>query len=265
MPDPAPSRFGRFAPRAARLPSEKDWERAVLLDPRSAPRDPEQISDGAGPPFPPAALTSSPQRLDADDPAVGALIAHLTPRSTAKRASRAPWKRGAPAPAPTPPPAPPSLAGWRLLARADGEALFARGEPAQLHTVAVREDPRRHTWICIASSVAQPLRAARDGIRASSWRVEPTREVEPHDTVLRVLVTEQTYAGAQGADGRVLAPDLHVDAEQLVLRMFITPLRGFQSRAPNPETAVRIALPDPVGSRRLVDGALYDPGITSRS
>jgi hypothetical protein len=257
MSEPAPSRLGRFAARAAKLPSEKDWERSTVLDPRPATRDPELISDGAGLPFPPSALTGSPQRLDADDPAVGALIAHLTPRTTSKRASRAPWKRAAPTPPPNPT-APPRLDGWRLLARTEGEALFGRGALPQLHTVAVREDPRRHTWMCIAASVGQPLRAARDGIRASSWRLEPSQEVEPDETMLRVLVTEQTYAGAQRAVGRVLAPDLHVDAEQLVLRMFVTPLKGFQSRAPNPETAVRVALPHPVGSRRFVDGALYE-------
>ena len=260
MPEPAPSRLGRLAARGARLPSEKDWERSPLLEPRAATRHPELISDGAGLPFALAALAENLHALDADDPAVGALIAHLTPRTPGKRNSRAPWKRDAPAPrTPAAPPAPPRLDGWRLLARAEGEALFGRGEPPRLHTVAVREDPRRHTWMCIAASVGQPLRAARDGIRASSWRLEPSHEVGPDETMLRVLVTEQTYAGAQRADGRVLAPDLHVDAGLLVLRMFVTPLKGFQSRAPNPETAVRIALPHPVGSRRVVDGALYDP------
>ncbi len=259
MPEPAPSRLGRFAARAAKLPSEKDWERSPVLDPRPATSDPELISDGAGLPFPPSALTGTPSRLDRDDPAVGALIAHLTPRTTSQRTSRAPWKRAATAAPPPGPPAPPRLDGWRLLARVDGEALFGRGEPPRLHTVALREDPRRHTWLCIAASVGQPLRAARNGIRASSWRLEPSHDPDPDETMLRVLVTEQTYAGAQRADGRVLEPDLHVDAERLVLRMFVTPLKGFQSRAPNPETAVRVALADPVGRRRVVDGALYEP------
>ena len=77
--------------------------------------------------------------------------------------------------------------------------------------------------------------------------------------MLRVLVTEQTFAGGKRADGRLLQPNLYVDAEQLVLTMFVTPQPGFQSRSRNPETPVRIALPDPVGTRRLVDGALYDP------
>jgi hypothetical protein len=237
--------------RAPRLPSERDWERSFVLRPRPAPRDPELISDGGGLPFPPAALAGAPGRLDPEDPAVGALIVQITPRGA--RGSRAPWKRGAVAL-----PAPPSLEGWRLLARTDDEVLFARGHPPQLLTVALRRDARRRTWTCIGTSAARPLRATRDGIRASSWRLDPTDEVEPEDTVLRVLVTEQTFAGGQRAHGRVLPPDLHVDADGLLLTMFVTPQPGFQSGSPNPETPVRVALPHPVGGRRLIDGALFD-------
>ena len=75
--------------------------------------------------------------------------------------------------------------------------------------------------------------------------------------MLRVLVTEQTFAGGQRANGRVLPPDLYVNAEELLLTMFVTPQPGFQTRSPNPETPVRIALPHLVGPRRLIDGALY--------
>ena len=102
------------------------------------------------------------------------------------------------------------------------------------------------------------MRATRDGIRASGWRLDPTHELDPDETMLRVLVTEQTFSGAQRAHGRVLAPDLHVDGGELVLTMFVTPRPGPQVRAANPETPVRVALPHPVGPRRLTDGALYD-------
>ncbi|HTX09114.1 MAG TPA: hypothetical protein VME22_10920 [Solirubrobacteraceae bacterium] len=98
----------------------------------------------------------------------------------------------------------------------------------------------------------------RDGVRASSWRLDPTYELRADDTVLRVLVTEQTYAGGKRADGRVLEPDLHEDEHELVLTMFVTPLEGFAMRSPNPETPVRVALPQPVGSRELIDGAVHD-------
>jgi hypothetical protein len=74
---------------------------------------------------------------------------------------------------------------------------------------------------------------------------------------LRILVTEQTWAGGNRADDRLLAPDLHVGEEELVLTMFVTPRPGFQIRAPSPETPARVALPCPVGTRRIIDGALF--------
>jgi hypothetical protein len=222
-----------------------------VLETRLAPRQPELISDGGGLPFPPAALNLAPGGLDREDPPVGALIAHLAGRSGAKRASRMPWTRDTAAP-----PTPASLEGWRMLARSDDEALFGRGIPPELLTVAVRLDARRHTWAFVGSSRARPLRATRDGIRASSWRLDPSTAPEPGETVLRVLVTEQTFSGGQRADGRVLAPDIYLDENQLVLTLFVTPRQGYQAGSPNPETPVRIALPEPVGHRRLIDGAL---------
>jgi hypothetical protein len=56
----------------------------------------------------------------------------------------------------------------------------------------------------------------------------------------------------------VLAPDLHVNAAGLVLTIFVTPKPGPQVRAANPETPVRVALPQPVGLTQLTDGAIYD-------
>ena len=223
----------RRAPRAPRLPRERDWQRSDVLEPLLVAREPKLISDGAGPPFSPAALAAAPGSLDPEDPAVGALIAEI-------ERQRAP------------------LAGWRLLARTDREAVFGRGYPPQLLTLAVQLDARGRTWTCSAVTKEPLLRVARDGIRASSWRLDPSRELEPDETMLRILVTEQTFAGAQRATGRVLPPDLHLGSDELVLTMFITPKPGFQARAPNPETPVRVALPRPVGLRTPIDGALYD-------
>jgi hypothetical protein len=222
-----------------------------VLEPRPGPRHPELVSDGGGLPFPLAALSGPPGPLDSEDPAARALLAQLTARAAPKRTFRAPWRRGG-----APPPEPPNLDGWRLLARTDAEVLFARGRPPRLLTVAFRQDARRRTWTYVGSSSARPLRATRDGIRASSWRLDPTRETQLDERVLRVLVTELAFASGQRADGRVLAPDIYIDADEIVLTMFVTPRPGYQTSSPNPETPVRIALPHPVGPRRLFDGAL---------
>ena len=238
----------------------------MLLEPRAAPRQPAMISDGGGLPFPPSALEAAPAALDPQDPAAAALITYLATRSGANPAgakppSRAPWRRGA-APEPasaSAPPVVPGVDGWRLLARTDDEALFGRGLPPQLLTVAVRRDGRRRGWVYAGSSAARPLRAARDGIRASSWRLDPRYEPSPDDEVLRLLLTEQTFSGGQRADSRVLPPDVYSDDNTLVLTMFVTPRPGFQWGSNNPETPVRVALGEPVGLRRLIDGALVRP------
>jgi hypothetical protein len=54
----------------------------------------------------------------------------------------------------------------------------------------------------------------------------------------------------------VLAPEVHLGADELVMRIFVTPRPGFQPGAPNPETPLLVALPEPIGTRRLLDGAL---------
>jgi hypothetical protein len=154
---------------------------------------------------------------------------------------------------------PPSsaLEGWRLIARTPDEALFGQGIPPELVMVAVRRDARRGTWSRADKTAGRPLRVTRDGIRASSWQLDPTHELRADDTILRILVTEQTYAGGKRADGRVLEPDLYEDEHKLILTAFVTPLEGFAMRTPNPPTPVRVVLTRPVGSRELIDGAVY--------
>jgi hypothetical protein len=241
MVKPSVRRLGRLLARGSRVPTERDWERSVVLEPRPASSEPALVSDGGGLPFPPGALDAPAGQLEPSDPAVAALIAQLARQKTPAGSS-----------------AVPSLDEWRILARSDDEVLFGRGLPPHLVTVAMRRDPPRKTWTSVAVSTARPLRATRDGVRASGWRLDPTREPSPEDTVVRVLVTEQTWAGGTRADNRLLAPDLHAGAEELVLTMFVTPRHGFQIRSPNPETPARVTLPSPIGLRRLIDGSLYD-------
>ncbi len=257
MSEPTPRRLGRFSKHEPKLPSERDWERSAVLEPRPGPRDPALVSDGGGLPFPLAALAGAAGALDADDPAVAALSRYLADPEAPQHSASAPWKRGSTAPAAPPP----SLDGWRLLARTDEEALFGRGRPPQLLTVAVRQDGRRRTWAHVGASAGEQLRAARERIRASSWRLDPTQAPQPDDTVLRVLVKEQTFASGQRADRRVLVPDIYVDENEVVLTLFVKPRPGYQTGDRNPETPVRIALAEPLGTRQLIDGAVaqYSP------
>ena len=251
MTRPGDGLRSRLVARARGVPTERHWERSAVLEPRYAPRVPELVSDAGGLPFHPSALDGPFRPLDPSDPAVEMLIAQLEGRtgSSVLRRSEPQLERR---------PSSSTLEGWRLIARTGEEALFGRGMPPELVMVAVRKDARRGTWSRADKTAGRPLRATRDGIRASSWRLDPTSEVRADDTVLRILVMEQTYAGGKRADGRVLDPDLYEDEHELIVTMFVTPREGFQMRSPNPETPVRVALSQPVGSRKLTDGAVYE-------
>ena len=251
MSRPGDGLLTRFVARARGVPMERHWERSAVLEPRYAARVPELISDAGGLAFPPSALDQPSKPLDPRDPAVGMLAAQLESRagSNPLRKSKQPGERR---------PSSSTLGGWRLIARTDKEALFARGMPPDLVMVAVQKDDRRGTWSRAHKTAGRPLRVTRDGIRASSWRLDPTHELRADDTVLRILVTEQTYAGGKRADRRVLDPDLYEDDHELIMTIFVTPLAGFQMRSPNPETPVRVALPHPLASRELIDGAVHE-------
>jgi hypothetical protein len=231
----------RIAGRTARdpkLPSERAWQRSRVVEPRLVPRYPAFVSDGASPPFPPAALLLPPGGLDADDGAVEALVSLLLLQGITAE-----------------------LGDWRPLVRTEDEAVFARGVPPQLALVAVRWDSRRERWIAGAASSERPLVATRDGIRASAWRLDPLQELGVDEQTLRVLVTERAFASGQSADRRVLPPDVYFGEDEIILTVYVKPRPGFQTGSRNPETPVRIALPEAVGGRTLTDGALVPQGL----
>jgi hypothetical protein len=235
MPDFGERRLGRLLARARGLPRARDWQRSVVLEPRPSPRVPELVGDGGGLPFSPLALDGPSAPPDPRDLATEALAVFLGPTGAS------------------------SLDSWRLLSRTDREAVFGNGRPPELRLVALKRDGHRGPWTCVSQSTGLPLRATRDGVRASSWRLDPDYQLQGDDTILRILLTEQTYAGGRRAEGRMLVPDLYEGPDELVLTMYVTPQRGFQTRTPNPETPVRVALPQPVGSRQVIDGAVFEP------
>jgi hypothetical protein len=155
------------------------------------------VSDGGGLPFPPAALDGAPGPLDPEDPAVGALLAHLAAGAAPKRSSGAPWKRSS---VPASPPV--SLDRWRLLARTDDEALFGRGQPPQLLTIAVHRNPRRGNWVYDVSSAARPLRATRDGSahRPGAWTPRTSRQPTTPSCVF-----SSPSRRSRAASGRIVA------------------------------------------------------------
>jgi hypothetical protein len=254
-------------PYTARVPRTNDedrtppppeaWEQAPRLETVPAPAEPALISDGGGLPFEPARVIGSPVSLDPADPAVAALLTQID----RGRQQAQPTRLLRPKAKPAPMAIAEKLAGWRELARTDDEVLFGRGMPPQLLTVAAKRG-LRNRWSPLGASNARALRAVRDGIRASSWRLDPSFEPGGDQQELRILVTERTMASGTPAAARLLSPDLHLGADRVVLRVYVRPIEGYVGRAGKPgkhETPVIVRLPEPLGNRQLLDGALYEP------
>jgi hypothetical protein len=235
-----PQRRRRLLPWS-QFPTERDWESSPVLEPRLVPHEPEFVSNGAGLPFAPSAIDTPAGQLDPDDPAVVAFTARLSRQKPAADGSVS------------------RLEEWRILARTDDEVLFARGAPPRMLTVTMRRKGRRDGWSSDALRRFETLRRTRDGVRASSWQLDPNTELTTEDTIIRMLVTEQTRSGGELAHKRLEAPDLHDGDDELMVAMFVTPKPGVQMPSGTLETPVRVQLPTPLGDRLLVDGALYNP------
>jgi hypothetical protein len=79
-------------------------------------------------------------------------------------------------------------------------------------------------------------------------------------------VTEQTRASGSLAHGRFQAPDLYLGDDEALLRFYITPIDSWKGAAKRWETPVFLQLPEPLGERQIVDGAVYfDPGPAVKS
>jgi hypothetical protein len=214
---------------------------------------PALIGDGGGLPFPPA-LLDEPARtpLDPNDLAVTALLRQID-LSRRKRAKGGLFRRGERIPDLSDEE---KLRGWRVLAETDDEILFGRGAPPRLATAAITRN-RVDRWTLLGVSIAKPLRAVRAGVRASSWRPDPDFPVAPRDTQLHILLTEQTMASGRLAEDRILPPEVALEDGRLIMRCFVRPLEGYTGRSSRHETPVVVELPEPIGERELIDGAIF--------
>jgi hypothetical protein len=217
------------------------------------PLTPALIGDGGGLPFPPARLDEAARTpLDPSDLAVSALLRQID-FSRRRRARGGLFRRGEQLPDLSDEE---KLRGWRLLAETDDEILFGRGAPPRLATAAVTRN-RGDRWTLLGVSIAKPLRAVRAGIRASSWRPDPDFPVAPGDTRLHILLTEQTMASGRLAADRILPPEVAFEEGRLIMRCFVRPLEGYTGRSSRHETPVLVELPEPIGERELIDGAVF--------
>jgi hypothetical protein len=150
------------------------------------------------------------------------------------------------------PPASMPKRGWRLLRKTAHRALFGLGRPPGMTTVMFRR--KRGGWMWMNWADGCRLRAVRNGLQASGWRLDPAYGPPARRAhALHVLVHERSCASGRDARGRIEPPALWVNRRRVAIAMYVTPLDGTQDCQAVPETPATVGLPVALGNRKLFD------------
>jgi hypothetical protein len=136
------------------------------------------------------------------------------------------------------------------------------------------------TAATVAATTASPTTSSSDpptattitpppeGSGPARWELAPGEAVDAATTSFVANVTELTCSSGRSADGRVLAPDIVVSADRIVVTFRVAPATTATSAGDppttvtcpsNPPSNYTVTLPEPLGDRVLVDGDSGEP------
>ncbi len=102
-----------------------------------------------------------------------------------------------------------------------------------------------------------PLQTAiPGGLNAVEWRLDPaSAPLAPDTTRFDVIVNERECASGQAMGDRLLGPEIVLTEENAYLAFAAIPPPGDAQACPsNPDQAVSVELPEPLGDRVVLDG-----------
>jgi hypothetical protein len=152
-------------------------------------------------------------------------------------------------------------AGWRLVADEPDAVLFIAGDPRQdgaLHRVVVERSAEG--WRVSGWGGCRPFVMLGDGLVAAQWAFDPAAaRPGPGSTTITALVTERSCSSGRPADGRIAPPFISYGNEAILVVFGVRPLPGNQDCPGAPPSRVAFELREPLGNRRLLDGAFFPP------
>ena len=157
--------------------------------------------------------------------------------------------------------------GWQILHQTEGVVLLVHlgltdGSGRALDESNVALMTVEHVngdwrWAGAQSGGPCPLRTSLpEGLNTVEWRIDPSGQpLTPNSMQIEVLATERECVSGQAMGNRLLGPEV-VMTETAVLIAFAAspPPGGFQDCQGNPEQAVVVDLPEPLGDRKVLDG-----------
>lgn len=148
--------------------------------------------------------------------------------------------------------------GWRLLDRDDDRVTFGAEDAGGLTVVSLRPDGDRWVFSGSVHGCADLMVIPPEGWSSAVWWPDPDRELgDGH--VLHVLATDRNCASGMPTADRLRPPTISIADDSIAITFTARPLSGIQTCQGHPPTPYRIELDEPVGDRKLLDGAFWPP------
>ncbi|HET9521963.1 MAG TPA: hypothetical protein VFO73_13015 [Candidatus Limnocylindrales bacterium] len=111
----------------------------------------------------------------------------------------------------------------------------------------------------VQSAVNSPADQIEGRVGPAAWWVDPAAPPGPDATTISGLIRERACASGQSPEGRILQPAIFSSETAFLISVFVRQPAGAQDCPGNPAVPLEIALPEPLGQRRLLDGSEVPP------
>jgi len=150
---------------------------------------------------------------------------------------------------------------WRLLAGTPNEKVFGQGglKAGRIQVVSVVH--RKTGWKAVGYASACQLAVLPEGGHAAiTWTLARGQHLTPSTTSIEVNLGPGECDSGQGQNDRLEAPVFREENGALLMALWLRPVGGgAQTCQALIEPPVTIQLPEPLGSRKLLDGGVFPP------
>lgn len=108
---------------------------------------------------------------------------------------------------------------------------------------------------------AETLVGMTDHAERAIWELGPGFEITPETRTLHLLVTETACASGQSPEGRILEPTIGYSANAISISINMRVFGGAVNCIGNAPYPLTVELSEPVGDRRLIEGASLPPDV----
>ena len=150
--------------------------------------------------------------------------------------------------------------GWVRVAQTATKAQFVAPFPDGEGLAVAGFFVHEGRWTLDLAGDCRPEVVLPAGVGRAEWRLDPAfPPPAAGDRTIHVLINERACTGGKSPEGRVLAPIIAPSPTAMTIAILVNGLPGGHDCPGNPDFPMVVELPEPLGGRPLLDGAVFPP------